>query len=103
MTKQNETAKIHTMNRRGLKALARDLLAALRPEVANRLKWQCGAYLRDVGKSSILAEWACVCEAAMDAGYDNFEVGSYYSLSKKPETIYMDPDWFDVSYLTEAD
>ena len=103
MTNQNETKMTHTMNRRGLKALARELLQVFRPEIAEHLKWECGAYLRDVGKSRILAEWAYVCEVAMDGGVDTFEVGSWRSRTGKPVSIDIDPDWFDVSYLTEAD
>ena len=84
------------MNRRGLKALARDLLAALRPEVAEHLKWQCGEYLRDVGESSILAEWAYICESSADKGRDDFEIGAFYSKTGNPVLIAMDADWFDV-------
>jgi hypothetical protein len=83
------------MNRRGLKALARELLAALRPEVAEHLKWQCGAYMRDVCKSSILAEWAGVCESNMDKGRDDFEIGMFYSKTRNPVLVTMSPEWFD--------
>ena len=103
MTNQNETVKIHTMNRRGLKALARELLQVFRRERAQHLKWQCGKYLRDVGKSSILAEWACICESNADEGRDDFEIGVFYSKTGNPILVTMDADWFDVRFLTEAD
>lgn len=91
-----KTEHYHTMNRRGLKALARHLLTALRPEVAENLKWQCGAYMRDVGKSTILAEWAYTCESNMDRGRDDFEIGMFYSKTGNPILITMEPGWFDI-------